>query len=97
MSLLFFKITLITNKPYLEVARLASWELLYKRLVDKSTKCRRYELCRGNEKHEASDAFSPECKDAQWLKDKDCILSRGFKLFGSHVVEWEQNENEIIR
>lgn len=79
-----------TNKPYIEVACLASWELLYKRLVDKSTKCRRYELCRGNEKHEASDAFSPECKDAQWLKDKDCILSRGFKLFGSHVVEWEQ-------
>ena len=77
-----------TNKPYLEVACLASWELLYKRLVDKSIKCRRYELCRGNEKHEASDAFSPECKDAQWLKDKDCILSRGFKLFGSHVVEW---------
>lgn len=79
-----------TNKPYFEVACLATWELLYKRLVDKSTKCKRYELCRGDEKHKASDAFSLECIDAQWLKDKDCILSRGFKLFGSHVVEWEQ-------
>lgn len=82
-----------TNKPYQEVACLASWELLYKRLVDKSTKCRRYELCRGNDKHVASDAFSLECKDAQWLKDKDCILSSGFKLFGSHVVEWKQKRD----
>ena len=78
-----------TNKPYMEVALLASWELFYKRLVDKSTKCRRYELCRGNERHEANDAFSPECRDVQWLKDETCLLKRGFELFGSHVEEWE--------
>ena len=77
-----------TNKPYREVAYLASWELLYKRLISRETKCKRYDLCRGNEK--ANEAFSPECKDAQWLKDKDCILSCGFRLFGKHVTEWKQ-------
>lgn len=79
-----------TNKPYQEVAFLASWELFYKRIIGKEPKCKRYDLCHGNEINKASFAFSPECKDAQWLKDKDCILSRGFKLFGSHVVKWEQ-------
>ena len=83
-----------TNKPYREIAYLASWELLYKRLISKDPKCRRYDLCRGNETHAASDAFSPECRDAQWLKDKDCILSQGFKLFGSHVEEWEQKMSD---
>ena len=83
-----------TNKPYREIAYLASWELFYKRLISKDPKCRRYDLCRGNETHAASDAFSPECRDAQWLKDKDCILSQGFKLFGSHVEEWEQKMSD---
>lgn len=79
-----------TNKPYREIAFLASWELFYKRLISNDPKCRRYDLCRGNDIRGASDAFSPECKDAQWLKDTDCLLSRGFKLFGSHVIKWEQ-------
>ena len=83
-----------TNKPYREIAYLASWELFYKRLISKDPKCRRYDLCRGNETHAASDAFSPECRDAQWLKDRDCILSQGFKLFGSHVEEWEQKMSD---
>lgn len=83
-----------TNKPYREIAYLASWELFYKRLISKDPKCRRYDLCRGNETHAASDAFSPECRDAQWLKDKDCILIQGFKLFGSHVEKWEQKMSD---
>ena len=73
-----------TNKPYHEVAYLASWELLYKRLISRETKCKRYDLCRGNE------TSSPECKDVQWLKDEDCILSCGFRFFGKHVKEWKQ-------
>lgn len=76
-----------TNKPYAEIARLISWELLYKRLINKeSTKCKRYDICRD------SSTFTPECRDAQWMKEDDCLLSCGFKIFGKNVTAWKQKE-----
>lgn len=76
-----------TNKPFAEIANLIYWELLYKRLINKeSTKCKRYDTCRGSGK------FTPECRDAQWMKEDDCLLSCGFKLFGKNVTSWQQKE-----
>lgn len=80
-----------TNKPYAEIALLASWELLYKRLANNcSTMCNRYEMCK------SSDKFSIECRDAQWLKKEKCLLSQGFLLFASNVKVWDQ-KNGIKR
>lgn len=76
-----------TKKPYVEIALLASWELLYKRLVNKdSTKCNRYDMCQNGDK------FSIECRDAQWLKKEECLLSRGFQLFARNMEELVQKD-----
>lgn len=74
-----------TGKPYEEIAGLAAWELLYKRITCKtSTICNRYSLCIGSEK------MSPECRDAQWLKEEKCVMTEAFRIYGKNVGEWRQ-------
>lgn len=74
-----------TGKPYEEIAGLAALELLYKRITCKtSTICNRYSLCKGSEK------MSPECRDAQWLKEEKCVMSEAFRIYGKNVKEWRQ-------
>lgn len=75
----------VTDKPYRELAGLAAWELLFKRITNtKSTLCNRYELCHG------SDKMTPTCRDAQWLKTEKCLLSEAFRIYGSRIKEWIQ-------
>ncbi len=74
-----------TGKLYKETALLASWELLYKRLVSKdSTKCMRYEMC------QSGDNLTIECRDVQWQKNEPCLLSDAFRLYATDVKEWIQ-------
>lgn len=78
----------MTGKPYRELAGLAAWELLFKRITNtKSTLCGRYKLCHG------SDIMTPSCRDAQWTKKEKCLLREAFRIYGSKVKEWIQKKS----
>lgn len=87
------------QEPYRETARLLGVEILYKRLMGKSSTCLWYEICRLNQDLSqeqrsllSNDLTSIECLYDQWNKTEICMMTQALSLYGIKDKYYVQNK-----
>lgn len=78
----------VNNKPYLETAALAGWELIFDRLTEVrgTNECMRAALC----KKTCKEQFTFECTlGCQWTKREICLFTNALKYFGINGIKFE--------
>ena len=87
------------QEPYRETARLLGVEILYKRLMGKSSTCLWYEICRLNQDSSqeqrsllSNDLTSIECLYDQWNKTEICMMTQALSLYGIKDKYYVQNK-----